>query len=73
MDHKYEYKPYPPFTGTPVECAKCHDRIWSKFDGQFVKCKCGAIAVDQTPHYSRYIGNPEDFIFEENQNDNDST
>lgn len=46
-----------------VECNKCHDIIWSKFAGEFVSCKCGAIAVDSTPYYSRYIGNREDFKF----------
>ena len=45
-----------------IKCAKCGDVIYSKYDGQMVSCSCGAIAVDQTPHYSRYIGNMPDFI-----------
>lgn len=49
------------FNPTPVECNKCGDTIKSKFEGHFVTCKCGAISVDQTKYYSRYIGNPEDF------------
>ena len=44
-----------------VECAHCHDRIYSKFAGQMRWCKCGKIAVDQTPYYTRMIGNKEDF------------
>lgn len=59
-----EFKPYPTFTGKPVECARCGDKIWSKYDGQFVSCKCKAISVDQTPYYTRYIGNAEDFVKE---------
>ena len=48
-----------------VECAHCHSIIWSKYAGEFVWCDCGAIAVDQTPHYSRWIGNSTDFIVKE--------
>lgn len=44
------------------KCRKCEDIIWSKYPGEFVMCKCEAIAVDQTEYYSRYMGNPEDFI-----------
>lgn len=50
------------FNPTPVQCRKCKDIIWSKHEGWFTTCKCGAISVDQTRHYSRYIGNPEDFV-----------
>lgn len=44
-----------------VECNKCGDVIYSKYDGEFTTCKCGAISVDQTPYYTRYIGDPENF------------
>ena len=44
-----------------IECAKCADKICSSREGEYVTCKCGAISVDQTRYYSRYIGNPEDF------------
>ena len=54
-----------------VFCAKCGTGIFSAYEGQFVSCKCGAISVDQTEHYSRYIGNPEDFV-KEKPNNNDS-
>ncbi|MGA0610054.1 DUF7695 domain-containing protein [Caldimonas sp. KR1-144] len=46
----------------PVRCTQCDDVIWSRYRGEFRSCKCGAISVDQTPHYSRYVGNPADFL-----------
>lgn len=46
----------------PVQCAKCKDIIWSKTSGEFTSCKCGAISVDQTEYYARYIGNRADFV-----------
>ena len=49
------------FTGTPVGCNKCKDVIFSRYDGEYVTCKCGAIAVDQTPYYTRMIGEKKDF------------
>ena len=58
------YEKEAPFIGEPVQCKKCNDVIFSKYYGQFVTCKCGAISVDQTPHYSRHIGEPENFIIE---------
>lgn len=51
-----------------VECVQCGDVIWSRYSGEFRTCKCGAIAIDSTPHYTRYIGNPGDF----KRNNNDS-
>ncbi len=50
-----------------VECALCHDVIYSRYDGEYRKCKCGAIAVDQTPFYARYIGDRTNFIFYRNK------
>lgn len=44
------------------KCVKCGDVIYSKHEGQYVSCKCGAIAVDQTKHYQRRIGETKDFI-----------
>jgi len=60
-EYKVPLSPSPPFLGTPTECNKCGDSIQSKYEGQFVTCKCGAISVDQTRHYSRFIGNMDDF------------
>jgi len=45
-----------------TECAKCGDKIYSKYQGHFVSCKCGAISVDQTKYYARYLGERKDFI-----------
>lgn len=45
-----------------VYCRKCNTGIYSMYEGQFVSCKCGAISVDQTRHYERRIGNPDDFV-----------
>ena len=50
------------FNPVPVQCRKCKDIIWSKYEGEFVTCECGTISVDQTKYYSRYIGNIEDFV-----------
>lgn len=44
-----------------VRCRKCDDVIYSRYSGEFVSCKCGAIFVDQTEWYGRYGGNSEDF------------
>lgn len=44
-----------------VECNRCGDVLYSECRGWFTSCKCGAISIDQTPYYTRYIGNPEDF------------
>jgi len=44
------------------KCAKCHDIIYSRYSGEFRQCKCQAIFVDQTEHYSRHGGHPENFI-----------
>ncbi|MGL5715385.1 MAG: DUF7695 domain-containing protein [Paraclostridium sp.] len=43
-----------------IKCKKCEDVIWSKYSGEYVRCECGAIAVDQTEFYCRAIGNPKD-------------
>ncbi len=51
------------FDPNHIECALCHDIIWSKYPGQFVTCKCGAISVDQTEYYSRWIGDKQNFIW----------
>lgn len=46
---------------TKVQCRQCEDIIYSSYSGEYVTCKCGAISVDQTPCYSRFIGNQKDF------------
>lgn len=56
------------FTPKIVECNKCGDKIHSRYSGEFVTCRCGAISVDQTDYYIRYIGEPQDFKKEDEQN-----
>ena len=64
-DH-VEYKKLEPWQHV-AECAWCHDKIFSKYQGEFTTCKCGKISVDSTRFYTRFIGNPGDFV------DNDSS
>jgi hypothetical protein len=45
-----------------AECRECGDLIVSKHRHDFVKCKCGAIAVDGGLAYIRRVGNHEDII-----------
>lgn len=47
------------FRPTPIKCRQCGDIIQSEYPGQYVKCSCGEIAVDQTEYYKRVIGNSE--------------
>jgi len=41
--------------GPPMMCPTCKTKLQSKYRGEFVRCPCGN-AVDQTGHYSRYLG-----------------
>lgn len=41
------------------KCKKCGDIVQSKYSGHYCACKCGAIAVDQTEYYGRFIGDPD--------------
>ena len=52
-------------------CNKCYDTVHSKWSGDYVSCKCGAIGVDQTHHYTRIIGNEGDYLVVNNE-DNDN-
>jgi len=55
-------------------CNKCCDTINSKWSGDYVSCKCGAIGVDQTHHYTRMIGNEGDYLVVNNEdNENAKT
>lgn len=56
---------------TKVLCKCCDDVIWSKYSGEFVRCKCGSCAVDQTEYYSRWFG--ELFLMQTVENDKEST
>jgi len=44
-----------------ARCLKCGDIIESKSRHDFVRCKCGAIAVDGGNDYYKRVGNPKDF------------
>lgn len=56
--------------GPSVMCAKCCDVIHSKSRHDFVRCNCGAIGIDGGSDYTKCVGNPEDFIWDfEEQND----
>ena len=51
-----------------IRCTKCKDTIEGDKKGTYIKCKCGAIAIDETPYYWRIIGNKENFeVIEENK------
>ena len=45
-------------------CAKCCDVIQSRARHDFVSCNCGAIAIDGGADYTKCVGNPEDFIWD---------
>ena len=46
---------------TILRCKKCNDCIEGDKKGTYIKCECGAIAIDETEHYCRVIGNKEDY------------
>ena len=43
-----------------VRCLKCEDTPFSAHVHDFVRCKCGAVAVDGGQEYLRRVGNPSD-------------
>ena len=42
-------------------CKICGDTVHSKWSGDYVSCKCGRAAIDQTHEYTRLIGNKDDY------------
>ena len=42
-----------------LTCDLCGDLIYSAYSGEFVRCSCDSIAIDQTPYYCRIIGDNE--------------
>ena len=50
-----------------LQCTRCEDIIHSRYSGEYVSCKCGAIGVDQTHHYTRMIGNEGDYLVVNNE------
>ena len=44
-----------------AKCLKCGDEIVSEYCHDFVRCKCGSIAVDGGHDYLRRVGDLEFF------------
>ena len=53
-----------------IRCTKCKDVIEGDKKGTYIKCKCGAIAIDETPYYWRIIGDRANFEVIEGNLDN---
>lgn len=45
---------------TKIRCKKCNDIIEGDRKGTFIQCSCGACYIDETEHYVRVGGNPND-------------
>jgi hypothetical protein len=57
-----------------LQCTHCNVIIHSSYSGEYVSCKCGKIGIDQTEFYTRMIGNKEDYLVVNNEdNDNAKT
>ena len=54
-------KPKPLENVVHLYCKICGDTIHSKWSGDYVSCKCGRAAIDQTHEYTRLIGNECDY------------
>lgn len=44
------------------QCTVCKDKVYSRYNGEFASCQCGATAVDQTAHYTRVIGLTNEYL-----------
>jgi len=54
-------KPKPLENVAYLYCKICGDTVHSKWSGDYVSCKCGRAAIDQTHEYTRLIGNECDY------------
>lgn len=45
-----------------IKCNRCGDVIESKHVHDFVRCSCGAVAVDGGLDYGRRVGNVDDWV-----------
>ena len=54
-------KPKPLENVAYLYCKICGDTVHSKWSGDYVSCKCGQAAIDQTHEYTRLIGNKCDY------------
>lgn len=48
--------------GPIYACLQCGDVIQSKFRHDFVRCGCGAIALDGGSSYTKFVGEFTNFI-----------
>lgn len=44
-----------------IKCKNCGDIIQGDKQGTYIACKCGNVAIDETPYYVRIIGNRDEF------------
>lgn len=44
-----------------IKCKNCNEVIEGDKKGTYISCKCGKVAIDETKHYVRVIGNFEDY------------
>lgn len=52
---------------TKVKCVNCNDVIFSSYSGEFVRCTCGKLAVDETGYYVRILGDKYEVVEEVNE------
>lgn len=73
MEVVVEYKPMSDyfkedFVPDVYECLCGKETISSKYSGHYCSCSCGACAVDQTEHYTRWIGGKLKYVNPTNEN-----
>ncbi len=44
------------FSPAKYKTTCCDTILFSSYPGEFIRCKCGKVGVDQTKHYQRVIG-----------------
>lgn len=61
-----------------IKCNNCKEIIKGDKKGGYITCKCGLVAIDETPNYCRIIGNDyievsttEDIVIEELRDKNE--
>lgn len=55
-----------------IKCTHCNSIIQGDKKGTYITCKCGKIAIDETPYYVRIIANKEDFEEIKDEKDKDN-
>lgn len=45
-----------------MKCRVCGKTVYSSYPGEIVFCDCKEIGVDETEHYTRFIGKTENMI-----------